>query len=222
MKKIFVTLIPALLLLASCETFNVGYTDDRHEAGPDQQGSFAPYSAPSYQTYAGDQLSFGDEDPRVTMTFKGYTKSQTNIEDINELNSYIVTDTENIFVTCESPRFVGTQKDGEFYLGVSTSQYEDGYLTLVFNKEIKGIEIVAVPYNYIDTSWNEEKLHVDKETVISVNDSPYINLSSAQNEDQSIKETLCRYKNYAKENKEKVTIRVALGIAFIRKITLYY
>ena len=220
MKKSLVILIPIFLLLTSCQTFKAGYTDDRHEAGPDY-GSVSIYSVPSYQTYSGDQFTVGENDPKAVITFTGYSTSQSNIQDIEKLNSYVSLETEEFFSTVEEPLNVGTDRDEGLFIGAN-STYVDGQITLAFKKEIKHIEILAVPYSFLTYAFNSEELKIDKDTGISVNDSPYIMLTTTQNDDGSVKETLCRYDNYAKENKDKITIKVGHRRAFIRKITLYY
>ena len=220
MKKSFLLFIPSVLLLASCETFNVGYTDARHEAGVDN--SVAPgYVEPSYPAYPGDQFTVSDDTQSAVLTFTGYKDGESNIQDIEKLNSFVTTETKDFFVSMENPLNVGIDKEDGLFIG-SWSSYVDGYVTLAFSKEIKNIEIIATPYYSITYPYNEEKFTIDEETGISVNDSPYIMLSTTRNEDGSVKESACRYLNYARENKDKITIKVGRRRAFIKKITLYY
>ena len=203
MKKSHFIFIPLVFMLASCDTFNVGFTNDKHEPGI-ENGTVSKYVVPSYPTYSGDKFTVTDEDPRAVITFTGCNDGLSNIQDIEKLNSFVSVDQEDIFVTVESPLNVGTDE-------------EDGLFI-----DIKYIEIVATPYFFVSHSWNEETYKIDQDVCISVNDSPYISLLTTQNEDGSLKETTCHYSNHAQDNKDKITIKVGRRRAFIKKITLYY
>ena len=220
MKKSRLIFIPLIFILASCDTFNVGFTDDQHEAGLDY-GSASVYIAPSYPTYGGDQFTVSENEKSASIVFTGYNDGLSNIKDIDLLNSFVNIDQEDFFITVESPLNVGTDEEDGLFIGADSS-YVDGELTLAFKQDIKYIEILATPYFYVSHSWNEEEYKIDKDVCISVNGSAYVMLLTSQNEDGSVKETTCRYLNYAQENKDKITIKVGRRRAFIKKITLYY
>jgi len=220
MKKSHLIFVPLVFLLASCDTFKVGFTNDKHEAGVDNDSASA-YMVPSYPTYGGDQFTVADDSPRAVITFTGYDDGLSNIQNIEKLNSFVTIDQEDFFATVENPLNVGTDEEDGLFIGADSS-YVDGEMTLAFKKDIKYIEIIATPYFFISHSWNEEKYNIDKDVCISVNGSPYVDLSTTQNEDGSLKETTCRYSNRAQDNKDKVTIKVGRRRAFIKKITLYY
>ena len=220
MKKSHLIFIPVLFMLASCETFKVGFTNDQHEAGLDN-GSASLYVVPSYPAYGGDQFTISENEKLAEIVFTGYTNNLSNIQDIDLLNSLVDINQEDFFITTESPLNVGTDEEDGLFIGANSS-YVDGELTLAFKQDIKYIEIIATPYFYISHSWNEEEYKIDQDVYISVNNSPYVVLLTSQNEDGSVKETTCRYLNYAQENKDKITIRVGRRRAFIKKIKLYY
>lgn len=220
MKKSHFIFIPLVFMLASCDTFNVGFTNDKHEPGI-ENGTVSKYVVPSYPTYSGDKFTVTDEDPRAVITFTGCNDGLSNIQDIEKLNSFVSVDQEDFFATVESPLNVGTDEEDGLFIGADSS-YVDGEMTLAFKKDIKYIEIVATPYFFVSHSWNEETYKIDQDVCISVNDSPYISLLTTQNEDGSLKETTCHYSNNAQDNKDKITIKVGRRRAFIKKITLYY
>ena len=220
MKKSRLVFVPLLFVLASCETFTVGFTDDVHEAGVDHS-TVSAYKEPSYPSYGGDQFTPSENENIAVITFSGIDDGLSNIQDIDKLNSFVTIDKEDFFQTIENPLNVGTKEGEGLFIGAD-STYVDGEMTLVFKQNIKYVEILATPYYYVSHSWNDEKTQIDSDAGISVNGSPYIFISSSQNEDGSIKETNCRFLNYAQENKEKVTIKVGPKRALIKKITLYY
>ena len=220
MKKSRLVFIPLIFMLASCDTFKVGFTDEKHEAGLDQ-GSGSVYIVPSYPTYSGDQFTVSDNEKSASIVFTGYTDGLSNIQDIDLLNSLVDISQQDFFITVESPLNVGTDEKDGLFIGADSS-YVDGELTLAFKQDIKYIEIVATPYLYVSHSWNEEEYKIDQDVCISVNGSAYVALLTSQNEDGSLKETTCRYINHAQENKDKITIKVGRRRAFIKKITLYY
>lgn len=221
MKKVKFLVLPLLLCLTGCQTFEVGYDEFEHDKGLDKSVSGNSYSAITYSYYGGDQYAINTNLETANITFAGINTNDSNVTDIEKLNSYVVSDKENFFETIENPYNVGTNEEFGLYLGVS-STYAHGEMTLVLNKDIKNIEIVATPYYFYRDAWNEEELVVDQDSAISVNGSPFIRLSTSVNEAGVVNETTCKYQNYASENKNKVTLRVGPTKAFIKKITLYY
>ena len=224
MKKSLLLLVPALLCLTSCQEFKVGIDGGYHNSGLDKNNSTQSSNLPadSYRTFAGDTFDVGDTS-KVELTFGNFTDNLSDIEDINIINSYINVSEENVFNTVEAPKYVGTKEEQGLFLGAD-SRYADGYLTFVFSKDIKYVEITATTYYYINTAWNGDDLVVDEEVGISVNGSLYVPLvSTLDNETKNVKETVCKYDVSNKsEDKNKVSLRVKQRRAFLQKIALYY
>ena len=219
MKKPILLLVPALLLLTSCDIFKVGYVNDRHSAGIEGGSVASSYYTEEYSYYAGDNI---DEDNKnvATLTFSGYDENISDISDLEKLESYINCDVPEVFKEVKAAKNVGIKNDHGLFIGVYSS-YADGFLSLSFNVDVKDIAIEASPYYYEKNAWNESELEVDDKVAVAVNTNGYITLSQTKNEEgTAIKATTCRY--HLATSSADITIKVGQRRAFIDKITIYY
>ena len=141
---------------------------------------------------------------QVKMTFANITKSETNVQDVEKIKSYVNIDSD-ILESIVNPLYFSTKETGEVFH---------------FNKEIKNIEIIAKQYNYTKVSF-EETFVVDENVAISVNDSGYIKVNGEVNqENQTVASTTCSFHLATPSN--DITIKAGPYRAILEKITLYY
>ena len=87
--------------------------------------------------------------------------------------------------------------------------------------QFKDVVIETSPYYYEDNKYNETVLVIDEGVAVAVNDTPYIKLSNAKNEDgDKPKVTTCRY--HLSTPNADINIKVGVRKAIINKITIYY
>ena len=220
MKKSLILLLPIAIFLTSCEKIVVGYTNGDHSAGLDRSLSGSTNSQPSYEYFSGD--TFDDTSNQFfTLTFD-YSKSYSNIAK-EELAPLINSSEASYFNEAVASSYVGTKENINLFIGADSS-YVDGSLTLSFNMLIQNVIITACPY-YYESAGFEEKIVVDSDVAISVNDSRYIRLTTPLDNEGNLKEeesrfTECRY-HLASESNE-VTFKVGPKRAFIKSIKLFY
>ena len=222
MKKVLL-LVPTLLLLTGCQEITFGFSaNDTHSAGLDNGGSSSAITEESYSYYPGDSIVDNVAGrPLVTanITFKDIKDSKTDIKDVDEIKSYL-NDENNLITSVESPSFFSTKSDGTAFLGVE-STYALGKLTLNLSQPIYHVNITARAYSYINTSFNEEKLVIDQDVAISLNNKGYIKLSKDANETNSAsKESICSFAFSTPVS--KITLKVGKQRAILENIALYY
>ena len=219
MKKSKYLLIPIVFLLTSCGEINIGFSDgDTHSAGFDRSVSSQNNDLPSF-SYMNNMSLDNSGLTKATLTFANMDKSVSDIQDLEKIQSFFNID-QAIISGVENPHHVGVKDGGPFYLGAE-STYVLGELTLKFNVNIKNVEITAKQYNYLDLSYNQDKLVVDEEVAISVNDSGYIRVEGAVNqEEHTVASTVCAYR--LSEQSDSISIKVGKRRAIIESIALYY
>lgn len=217
MKKI-AFLLPAILVLTSCEVFRMGYINEQHSAGIEggSNASNQTYTE-TYTYYPGDTLNIeGKSVANLTFT---PDDGLSNI-DAEKVNSIASCDVDGVFAGALETVHVGTREDAWLFVGVKSS-YADGYLTLGFNVSISDVVIEATPYYYENNAWNDDKLIIDENCCIAINTSNYIRLSSLTNDEKTeVNITQCRY--HLAESQNQIKIKAGGEKSFIKKITLYY
>ena len=219
MKKSFLLLIPVIFVLSACKEVGIGYTQESHEKGWDYTitSTAKPGSVDSYSYRKNDTLD-NNGLTQVNMTFANIDKSETNVQDVEKIKSYINID-QDILESINNPIYFSTKETGFAFLGAD-STYVDGEITFHFNKEIKNIEIIAKQYNYTKVSF-EETFVVDENVAISVNNSGYIKVDGAvDKENQTVASTTCSFHLSSPSN--DITIKAGPYRAFLEKIVLYY
>ena len=222
MKKSWLLLIPALLVLSACQEITVGFLpNDEHSAGFDRSVSSNPYNIGSYSYYRGDTLIDSANGAPLTianLTFKGISESKTDIKDVDEIFAYFDND-QNILKSVENPAFFSTKKEGFAFLGVE-STYAEGKITMNFNAPVYSIVISARAYSYNKESF-EETLIVDDDIALSVNDKGFVKLDQNLNEEKNaaVTSTCCFSFN---EPVTQVTLRAGKKRAILEKIAVYF
>lgn len=219
MKKSFLALIPVVFILSACKEVGIGYTNESHDKGFDYTtaSTAKPGSVDSYSYRNADTLD-NNGLTQAIMTFANITKSETNVKDVEKIRSYININAD-ILESIANPSYFSTKETGDVFLGVE-STYVDGEITFHFNKEIKNIEIIAKQYNYTKVSF-EETFVVDTNVAISVNNSGYIKVNGAvDNENQTVASTSCAFHLASPSN--DITIKAGPYRAILEKIVLYY
>ena len=218
MKKSFVFL-PMLVLLTSCGTLTMGFTEDSHEPGLDgSQPSQRKDTPPEeYNYFSGDSIDTSSS-TEATLTFN-VTSSSEPTENA-EIADLVSCSADGLFNSVKD--FVNVKTDSEkgLFIGVD-SGYADGYLTLAFNSPIKDVAIEAFPYYFEPHAWNDDKVKIDTTVGVGINSSNYVKLNSEFDEEQEMaKTTNCRF--HFSESLSEFTIKVGPQRAFIKKISLYY
>lgn len=219
MKKSFLLLIPVVFVLSACKEVGIGFTNESHDKGWDYttMSTAKPGSVDSYSYRNPDTLD-NNGLTQAIMTFGNITKSETNVQDVEKIRSYININSD-ILESIVNPLYFSTKETGDVFLGVE-STYVNGEITFHFNKEIKNIEIIAKQYNYTKVSF-EETFVVDENVAISVNDSGYIKVNGEVNqENQTVASTTCSFHLATPSN--DITIKAGPYRAILEKITLYY
>lgn len=218
MKKL-ILLLPALLLLSSCNELTVGFTDEEHEAGLDRSVSREDNPKVDEYSYIKNDTLNNEGLNKATLTFTGISKSETNLKDYAVIGSYVSVE-PNIFIGVNYANFFNTKEEGYAFIGAD-STYVDGKVTFAFNTQIKNIEIKARPYSYIKTAFNEESLIIDHEVAICVNDKGYIKLdeTALESGEKAVSST-CSFA--LSEPFQEITIKVGKRRAVIEEINLYY
>ena len=219
MKNYRLLVIPMIFMLAGCQQVDFGYTQASHDKGWEYSSDMAsqPKTADSYSYRQNDTL---DNSGLTTanLTFVGITTSETNVQDIEKIKSFINIDKE-ILENIENPLYFSTKQDGFAFLGADSS-YVDGEITLIFTQDIKNIEITAKPYNYVKSSF-EETFIVDENIALSVNDSGYIKLERNINEEtQTVDSSTCSF--HLATPSKSIRIKAGPDRAILEKIVLYY
>ena len=88
MKKL-ILLLPALLLLSSCNELTVGFTDEEHEAGLDRSVSREDNPKVDEYSYIKNETLNNEGLNKATLTFTGISKSETNLKDYAVIGSYV-------------------------------------------------------------------------------------------------------------------------------------
>ena len=220
MKKSRLLVLPAIFVLVACKEVSIGFTMEEHEKGWDNS-----IDQTSQRTKV-DSYSYRNNDvldnsglTAATMTFQNITRSETNVKDVDIIQSYINVDKE-IFDYAYAPLYFSTKEEGFAFLGVD-STYVDGEITFCFTEDIKNVEITAKQYSYVKTSFNEDQLIVDADVAISVNNSGFIKVNGEAHEDtQTVDSTVCAFK--LAEPTKSINIKVGQYRAILEKIVLYY
>jgi len=220
MKNYRLLLIPIVFLVTACQQVDFGYTDEQHSKGWDhsnetssQLGRVESYSYRKDDTLDNNGLT------QANITFKDITQSETNVQDVEKIKSYVNID-RDIFDHVENPLYFSTKAEGFAFLGAD-STYVDGEITFHFNQEIKNIEITARQYNYVKTSFNEDQFVVDENVALSVNDLGYIKVNGEKNEEtQTVASTTCSF--HLATPSTSINIKAGPYRAILEKITLYY
>ena len=219
MKKSYLLLIPVIFTLSACKQVGIGFTTESHEKGWDysSESSAKPGSVDSYSYRHADTLD-NNGLTQVNMTFVNVNKSETNVQDVEKIKSYINID-QDILESISNPLYFSTKEAGFVFLGVD-STYVDGDITFHFNKEIKNIEIIAKQYNNTRVSF-EETFEVDKNVAISVNDSGYIKVDgTVDEENRTVASTTCAF--HLASPSQDINIKAGPYRAILEKIVLYY
>ena len=219
MKKSYLLLLPVIFLLSACKEVKYGYTDESHEKGFDfssattsQLGKVDSYSYRKSDTLDNNGLT------QANMTFTNVSKSETNIQDVERIKSFVNID-QDIFDYAYNALYFSTKEAGFVFLGAD-STYTDGEITFHFTKEIKNIEIIAKQYNYTKIAFEEEFI-VDNNVAISVNNSGYIKVDGeVDKENQTVASTTCSF--HLAEPSSDINIKVGQYRAILEKIVLYY
>lgn len=213
-----VLILPLTILLTSCGTFKFGYTNDQHSAGiPGGNTASNNNYTESYTYFAGDTIDTEGKNV-ANITFE-INESASDIG-VEKINSLLRCDVADLFAGTLDSFNVGTKEGAWLFIGAKTS-YSDGFLVLSFNQAIKDVLIQATPYYYEDTTWNDYEIVKDDNVCVAVDNSGYVKLSSALNEEQNaINTTDCRY--HFEQPQTEFKIKVGGEKAFIKKIVLYY
>ena len=219
MKKSYLLLLPMIFILSACKEVGIGYTEQSHDKGWDYstESSAKPGSVDSYSYRKADTLDNSGL-TQVNMTFANVSKSETNVQDVEKIKSFIDID-QDILESINNPLYFSTKEAGFVFLGVD-STYVNGEITFHFTKEIKNIEIIAKQYNNIKVGF-EETFEVDKNVAISVNNSGYIKVDGAVDmENQTVASTTCSFHLAAPS--QDINIKAGPYRAILEKIVLYY
>ena len=217
MKKI-VFLLPAALLLTSCEVFKFGFVNENHSAGIEGGNSSSNQTfKEDYTYYPGDTINAeGKSVANLTFT-PDDGLSDIGIDKVDEIAQC---DVAGVFAGTVDTYNVGTRENAWLFVGAKSS-YTDGFLTLGFNVNISDVVIEATPYYYEDNAWNDERLIIDENCCLAINTSNYIRLSSLTNDEKTeVNVTECRY--HLAEASNQIKIKAGGEKSFIKKITLYY
>ena len=219
MKKKFYLLVPLIFLLTSCGEINIGFLNNEyHSAGFDRSVSSQNNEKPSY-SYMNNTSLDNSGLTKATLTFANMEKAESDIQDLEKIKSFFVLDQE-IVSSVSSPHLVGVKEGGPFYIGAD-STLVDGEVTINFNVTIKNVEITAKQYSYVKTAFNEDTMIYDDDVAISVNDSGFIRVDGAVNEqEKTIASTVCGY--HLKEESNAITIKVGKKRAIIESMAFYY
>ena len=144
---------------------------------------------------------------------KSDTETETDSLSEDELLTYFSGE-EGIFTSFSNTSHVGAISGG-LKIG-SYNENVDGTLTISLSKTYEAVLIVAHPRISTISEETEKRYEVD-EAAISVNDSKYIKLNNALEEDgETLNSSDCIYSL----NSNNINIRVALKRAVIEKIIL--
>ena len=220
MKKKTYLLLPIALLLTSCGEITIGFSQgDTHSAGFDRPVSSQDTAKPSYSYINNTSLDNAGLNA-ATLTFANIEQSDSDIQNLEKIQSFLVFD-QNIFTDVANPHYFGVKNDEQIvYLGAD-STYVDGEITFNFNTAIKNVEITAKQYFYVETAFNEDKLMVDEEVAISVNDGGFIRLDGEKDEENHTVNPVVLGYHLATES-QTIKIKVGKRRAIIEKIVFYY
>ena len=221
MKKRYLALLPLMFLVSGCDIngVKISFADGNyHSAGLDKSYSMDGSNSISYSYKNNDTLN-NEGLNSVILTFENIDTSETNIQDVAKIKSYLSL-TDQILDSVSNPSYFNTLSSGVVFLGTSTEKVL-GEITLNFNVEIKNVEILAKPYYYVDNTFNNNELVVDEDVAISLNDEGYIKINKdIDEENQTVNSSTCSYK--LQEAKNTINIKVGKRRAILEKITLYY
>ena len=224
MKKSLFLVAPIIFILSACDSaksISIGFSEnDSHSRGFDyetsstsQRGKVDSYSYRNNDTLDNSALT------KAEMTFVNITSSQTDIQSVETINSYVSV-SQDIYVSASNPLYFNTKAEGLAFLGAD-SNLIDGEITFAFSQDIKNIEIEAVPYNYIKNSFNQDTLIIDEDVAISVNDNGYIKLGQEINKSEN-KVISSAVAFHLASPSNTITLKVGRRRAILEKITLYY
>lgn len=223
MKKALLPFIPMLLLITSCDGLKVDYHNGMsHEPGFDNQ---TIQSSEPVVNYSYQQNGSFDETglEKVTIKFKGISVSDSDVINLETIKGYLDIDKQGYEIDIVSePRHFGTKNEGFAFLG---NQFVDevGEMTLVAPNNIKNVVVKAKQYSYLDSSFNNNKLVIDEDVAISVNESAFVKLSDPvlnDDQDEITNDTECKF-TLATPN-DHITIRAGKKRAVLEEISLYY
>lgn len=224
MKKSFLLIVPAILVLTGC-SFNVRFINNTSIPAGFEKGSGSlpgGYESVNYSYTSNGSLN-EEGLSKTTLTFTDISKSESDITNNENIYAIMHLDNEGLNLVIENkPKYFNTKNEGFAYLGNSVTD-EYGEITFVASKQIKGVSIKAKQYYYTDTSFNEYGLVIDDNVAVAINDSGFVKLNDPvlnEEKDQITNYTECVFN--LEEATDHITIKAGRNRAILQEVSFYY